>query len=113
MRPITEDQSRASRIHRTFAACAALTLLGGACEGTAADAGADVQIDVAPNTLEQAGAELGRANDMLAARPQDTRLRADAQILRDSMDRLSGMIARIDISADHAVIFYKHADGSA
>ena len=113
MRPIIQHQNRASRSQRTLVACAALTLFGGAaCDGTGAGGDPAEQIDVSPVSLDQAEAALGRANDMLAARPQDGQLQTDARLLRESMDRLSGMVARIDVASDHAVTFYKHTDGT-
>jgi hypothetical protein len=103
-----------------ISAAMALLLLGVGCgspdgsiseKSDPATTAREAHLNVAPATLEEGAAELERANTLLAAGADPTRITGELQQLREHMDGLNGLVDRVEIAKNHTVAFYKTAEG--
>ena len=90
--------------------CFAAVGCGGA-ESESLPAYENQHLNVSPSTLDQATTELARADRLLESGANQDTLRAELSALRDHMDELNGLVARVDVASDHVVNFFQVDQG--
>jgi len=98
-------------------AAVCLALAGCGEPGAPEEGGDDVakelsRANLIPADLAEAADELTRLDSLMTRSRQDPRVGEAIRSLAGSVERLNGLVERIDIGKDHSVSFYAGADGA-